>query len=117
MTVRNANRHTGESRYPVPEVGCFATVVVILRPLDSGIRLWRTSSTFAGVTSLQIPNAIALATNQIRLTAPVPCAILRPQPNMILAGAWFCQAERAAEKPPTVAPDPGNAGVGIGIFH
>ena len=52
----------------------------------------------------------------ICLTAPVACAILRPQPNMILAGAWFCQAERVAEKPPTVAPDPGNAGVGIGIF-
>ena len=39
-------------RYPVPETGCFATVVFILRLLDSGIRLWRTSSTFAGVTSL-----------------------------------------------------------------
>ena len=51
------------------------------------------------------------------LTAPLRCGIVGPQPNKILAGAWFCQAERVAEKPPTVAPDPGNAGVGIGICH
>ena len=36
--ISGYSRHTGESRYPVPEIGSFATVVFILRPLDSGIR-------------------------------------------------------------------------------
>ena len=45
-------------RYPVPEAGCFATVVFILRPLDSGFR--RSDESVKAKCDCPAPNAAGL---------------------------------------------------------